>query len=303
MATPNKLTDADVMTGFNPAFGVSAEEVEARQDDAESIDGAAPEGDGGSASETETQDASAAPEVEVRLDGRTFKAPKDIAEAFTREINRRDGTRGAELQELRQRLANVEARSTTAPTKPESDAPTAPPVPDPELQIENPAEYQKQLLAHVRYEQEQKALALAKQYDEAEAAKDRENARRAAWEKHVSAFYSKPENAVLRDNQDIVDLVMEQNKEVLAPLSVEDGFKELSRLAKERLARVTGQAPEVKARTTPRPPVLEGSARRDAARAPRSEKDTGPQSLSAAIRERRKAAAAAFKPQPRPASR
>lgn len=278
------VSDADIMTGFNPAYGVTAEEIEARQDDV-ATDGA-PEGEA-----TERSDASAAPtDRDVTLDGRTFKAPRDLADAFTREINRRDGTRGAEIQTLRERLAHLEGRaSAQAPGEVKEEGP---PLPDPELQIENPAEYQKQLLAHVEWKQEQKTGALASQYEAAEAQKERESSRRSAWQTHVDAFYARPENAVLRENKDIVDLVFQQNAAQLAPLSVEDGFKELSRLAQERLSRVTGSAPEIKARTQ-RPPTLEGSSRRGVA-APTGGAPDGPMSLTAVLKERRREAAKNF---------
>lgn len=287
-----KLTDADVMTGFNPAYGVSAEELEAKAD-APADEGAGSDGEGAPAP-GESGAPTVPAEVDVKLDGRTFKAPKEIADAFTREINRRDGTRGAELQTLRERLAAVEARTTRPTETPSDNTPPEPPVPNPELQIEDPAKYQEQVLNRIRWEQQQTVQGLTKQYEEAEAARQRDTQRREAWAQHVNAFYAIPENAVLRDNKDIVDKVMELNAEYLAPLSVEEGFKELGRLAKERLAKVTGQAPEVKARTTPKPPALEGSTRRDSAVRPAGPKETGPLSLSAALKERRNRAAAAF---------
>src|SRR6266446_4650264 len=98
-----KLTDADVMTGFNPDRSLSAEDIVAQQEGAPA-EGTAPEchADPG---EDQAPPADEAPsEREVTLDGRRFKASRDIADAFTREINRRDGTRGAELQTLRDRL-------------------------------------------------------------------------------------------------------------------------------------------------------------------------------------------------------
>jgi hypothetical protein len=296
MPNQKKVTDAELMTGFNPAFGVTAEEIEAQQEDAAAVEGAAPEGEPTEQADDDSAGAPTAPApadlVEVKLDGRTVKAPKDIADAFTREINRRDGTRGAELQQLRERLAYLEGRAAT-PTAGEPEKTEPEPVPpDPELMIENPAEYQKQVLAFVEASQERRAAALARQYEEAEASKARETERVRTWNSHVERFYSDPENAVLRENRDIVDLVLEQNREALAPLSVEEGFKELGRLAKAKLAKLTGTAPEVRARKTPTPPVLEGGSRRVAAAPPAS--DEGPRSLSQAIRDRRRAAAEAF---------
>jgi hypothetical protein len=294
MATETKkLTDADLMTGFNPAFGVTAEEIEAQQD-GEVVETASPEGE---ATEKEEGDGSAPPadsgDVEVRLDGKAVRTSKEVADAFTREINRRDGTRGAELQQLRERLAHLEgARSATTTASGPTKEPE-PQVPDPELQIENPAEYQKQLVAYITHQQEKRTEALATQYEQDQAAKEQESARRSAWSNHVDTFYNRPENAVLRENKDIVDLVMAQHREDLAPLSVEDGFKELGRLAKERLSKLTGSAPELKARNTPKPPILEGSARRGTPARPAAESD-GPRSLTEALKERRKAAAASF---------
>lgn len=286
-----KVTDADLMTGFNPAFGVSAEEIEARQADGD-VESVTPEGaaaDGGDA----TPGAPAEPEeVDVRLDGKVVKAPRDIADAFTREINRRDGTRGAELQQLRERLAHLEGAASATRA---ADAPAADPepqVPNPELQIDDPAEYQRQLLAFVTHQQEKKTGALTQQYAEDQAAKEQEAARRAAWSGHVESFYSKPENAVLRENRDIVDLVLEQHRADLAPLDVESGFKELGRLTKERLAKMTGSAPEMRART-PRPANVEGSVSRAAAAQPSREED-GPRSLTQAMKERRQRAAVSF---------
>lgn len=291
---PKELTDADVMTGFNPDYHASAADLEARQDEGADAITPGPEGEGGDTANTERSDAPAAPaERSVTLDGKTYKAPAEIADAFTREINRRDGTRGAEMQTLRERLARLEGANTTA--QPDAKKDEGPPLPDPELQIENPAAYQEQLLARINYQQDQRDRRLAAEYETAEAGKEREKERRAAWENHVEAFYNDPDNAVLKDNRDIVDKVLEQNAAALAPLDVAEGFKELGRLSKERLARITGQAPAIRARTTPKPANLEGSSRRDVAAAgDRAGKDTGPKSLTAALKERRRAAAASF---------
>src|SRR5439155_181007 len=128
-----------------------------------------------------TPETEAPAEVSITLDGRSLKAPRDIAEAFTREINRRDGTRGAELQTLRERLARLEGAATKTATPIGSDGPAEPAIPDPELQIENPAEYQKQVFARIRFEQEQKITGLANAYEAAETAKEADTARRAAW--------------------------------------------------------------------------------------------------------------------------
>lgn len=293
MATKtDKPTEADLMTGFNPAFAVSAEEIEAQEADAEAIDGDKPEGAGETSPETSTEPASTAGEREVTLDGRTYKAPKDIADAFTREINRRDGTRGAELQTLRERLANLEGRLTAKPAEAEG-ADQGPPIPDPELQIEDPKKHQDMAFARMRWEQEQLVESKARQFEEGQAAKDQESQRVAAWNRHVDSFYAKPENAVLRENRDVVDMVLKQHGEELAPLSVEDGFKRLGDLAKDRIARMTGQAPEVRARRTPKPAVLEGSSRRGDVVTP-VKKDEGPRSLTSAINERRAKAREAF---------
>lgn len=287
-------TEAEVMTGFNPAFGTSAEDIEAQQDSGESVT-ASPEGEGTPGADTSKADANAPAEREVLLDGRTFKAPKDIADAFTREINRRDGSHGAELQGLRERLARVEGRQEASTAQPAgAEKHEGPPIPDPEDMIENPAKYQEQLTTRMRWESEQTVQGLTSRYEEAEAAKVQETERRAAWKSHVDQFYAKPENKVLVGNEDIVDLMLKTHAAELAPLSVEDGFSRLSELAKSRLARVTGSAPEIKGRMTPKPPTLEGSSRRGAAAAPAGGQDEGPKSLSAALKERRRAAAAEF---------
>ena len=279
-----KLTDADVMTGYNPSRDLSAEDAETQQDDVETVEGAAPEG----TTEVPT-------EVEVNLDGRRLKAPREIAEAFTREINRRDGTRGAELQTLRERLARLEGAATTATRTAEGEKPPeGPQVPDPELQIENPAEYQRQLLAFVSHSQETRTQILANAFEAAETAKEQETTRRAAWAAHCDEFYTRPENKSLVGNKDIVDLVLEQHKAALAPLSVEDGFVELGRLARDRIAQLTGVAPDLKARRTPKPPVLEGSSRRESAVTPPTPGGEGPSSLTQVLKDRRKAAAAGF---------
>jgi hypothetical protein len=294
-----KLTDADLMTGFNPAYGVSAEEIEAQGDAEGSVEGAEAAEPTTDTSGDDAEGASLAPPeggadmVEVRLDGRALKAPKDIAEAFTREINRRDGTRGAEMQQLRERLAHLEGRVTATPAGDKEPETPEPQLPDPDLAIENKDEYNRQLDSYIAHQQEKRLSALARQQDEATAAQRAEAERVSAWNAHCDAFYSRPENKVLVGNEDIVDAVLEKNRAKLATLPVEDGFAELGRLAKERLARVTGQAPEVKARTTPKPPNLEGSSRRSAAVRPAA-KDEGPQSLTQALKDRRRAAASAF---------
>lgn len=288
-----KLTDADVMTGFNPAFEQTAEAIEAQQDKGSTVT-PGPEGQATPGGDTSQGDASAPTEREVLLDGRSYKAPKDIADAFTREINRRDGTHGAELQSMRERVARLEGRAEGSTAQPDgAKKDEGPPEPDPELMIENPAEYQRQLKAHLAFERQQDIAGLSTRYEEAEAQKEQETARRAAWKSHVDSFYAKPENKVLIGNEDIVDLMLQKHAAELAPLSVEDGFARLSELAKSRLGRVTGSAPEIKGRLTPKPPTLEGSSRRGAAASPAA-KDEGPQSLSAALKERRRQAAAEF---------
>jgi|SRR6267378_823178 len=286
-----KLTDADVMTGFNPDRSKSAEDIDAQQDTAPA-EGDAPEGEGDPGERQEVSDETP-PEREVTLDGRRFKASRDIADAFTREINRRDGTRGAELQTLRDRLAHLEGRLAERATQPkEPEAAQGPQPPNEDLWIENPGEAQKQLLAHIAYNDEQKQLALNQELETEQASRDQEAARRAAWASQCDAFYAQSENKVLRGNEDIVDLVLKQNAKYLAPLSVDEGWSELSRLAKERLAKVTGAAPEIRART-PRPPVLEGSARRDVG-ASNPPEVKGPRSLTDALKARRRTAAEAF---------
>lgn len=288
-----KLEDADIMTGFAPVWNKPAED---NDPDAETTQGAeddeAGEGEGAS---TALATSEAPAEVEVQLDGRRIRVGKDIADAFTREINRRDGTRGAELQGLRERLAHLEGATIAAKTQPDAEARQTPQVPNPELQIENPEEYQRQLLEFINFNQEARANGLARQYEEAEAAKSAEAARRTAWSAHVKSFYSLPENTMLRDKRDIVDLVLQQNRANLAPLSVESGFAELGRLAKAKLAMLTGTSPEARARTTPKPPVLEGSTRRDGASRPAAAKDEGPRSLTQALKDRRKMVAESFR--------
>ncbi len=290
-----KPTEAEVMTGFNPVRDLAAEDAAVvEQADAEGAGDSSTE-NAGKPAEASTETPATPAEVEITLDGRRLKAPKEIADAFTREINRRDGTRGAELQTLRERLARLEgAASATSTKEPDPNTPPEPPVPNPDLQIENPAEYQKQVFDRIRWEQEQKLQAVARQYEEAETQREQEEARRAAWAAHCDAFYSKPENEVLRGNKDIVDLVLDANRERLANLSVEEGFTELGRLARERLSAITGAAPELKKRRAAKPPVLEGSTRTTAAVVPEREESKGPQSLTAALKERRRAAADAF---------
>ncbi len=290
---PNKVTDADVMGGFNPVYGLSAEEIEKGEiADAGTVPGAEVTPESG-----KVEAANAPTLVEVELDGRKFQTPKETAEAFNRAISKaRDttaGTRGSELQSLRERLAKVEgataaATATTDPAKPVGLQP-----PNPELAIENPAEHQRQMIEYVDAKQTEKIDKIAAEYRAAEDLKALETARVNAWGAHCDAFYAKPENAILRDNRDIVDLVLEANKTALAPLSVEDGFTELGRLVKERLARLTGPARTAKVQGAAKPPVLEGSNRRESAVAPPAE-DEGPRSLTEALKARRKAAADGF---------
>lgn len=303
----DKLTDADIMTGFNPAMTKTAEEIEAeaRQEDGSADEAASPEGaeraagsevDGGAGSTpAETRD--------VTLDGRTYKAPRDIADAFTREINRRDGTRGAELQSLRERLATVEGRQNAKPVdaKGTDDGPA---IPNPDDMVENPQKYQDELRARITWEQTQVIEAKAKEFETGQAARDQETARNSAWQTHVEKFYAKDENAVLRENRDIVDMLLAQHRDELAPLSVEEGFQKLGDLARDRVAKLTGVAPEIKARKTPKPPTLEGGGRRQAA-APAEKKAEGPTTLSQAVNERRRIAKSAFQrgTQPTPAAR
>lgn len=295
MPETKKITDADLMTGFNPAFAVSAEEIVAQQEDGVADEAATPEGTepGGSKVDGETVASTVADTRDVTLDGRTFKAPKDLAEAFTREINRRDGTRGAETQQLRERLARLEGQAAARPKEAEgTDA--GPPIPDPnELQIEDPKRYQDMVLARIRWEQEQLVNAKAAEFETRSAAERQEAERVSTWNSHVEKFYAKDENKVLRENRDIVDMVLAKHRDELAPLSVEEGFSRLGELAKDRLARTTGQAPELRARKTPKPPTLEGSARRGVVEAP-PKKEEGPQSLSQAVNERRAAAKRSF---------
>lgn len=298
MAETKKLTDADLMTGFNPAMTKTAEEIEAeaRQEDGSADEAASPEG-----AESATQDsqvdggaASTAAETrDVTLDGRTFKAPKDIADAFTREINRRDGTRGAEMQQLRERLAKIEGAQAAKPVDAEGTE-QGPPVPNPDLMIEDPKTYQDQLTARIRWEQEQVIESRAKQFEQGQAARDQEAARVSAWNTHVETFYAKDENTVLRENRDIVDMVLAQHREELAPLSVEEGFTRLGELARDRVAKLTGQAPEIRARKTPKPAVLEGGGRRNATTPAPAKKDEGPTTLSQAVNERRAKARQSF---------
>jgi len=290
-----KLTDADVMTGFNPDPSQTdeAEDSRAREETSPPSD-STPEGDREPEVAEGSEEATPPTERDITLDGKTFRTSKDVADAFLREINRRDGTSGSELQKLRERVAFLEGSVRAADRTEKKDEVAEPSPPDPELEIDNPAEYQRQMIAYTNAMIDRKAQELTARYESERASETREETRRSAWAAHCQKLYSNPDNRVLVGNEDIVDMVLEEHREELAPMSAEEGFARLATLAKERLARLTGVAPEVKAKKTPNPPHLEGSTRRTGSTAPAEKDSTKAYSLTEEIRSRRRAAREAF---------
>jgi hypothetical protein len=293
------LTEADIIEFPSP--GQSAPQPE------DDPGAAPPSGDAGDDEPQPDDDRTPPPParddglVDIQLGGKTVKVTSDVADAYRAEINRRDGIRGNELQKLREEVAFLKGQRTAAPppAPTREPEPVGPKLPDPALNITDPDEYQRQLVAYTEARVKAEVSA-AEERARAEMAQATEEQRRAAeWAAHVDRFYKN--NPELEGARDVVDAVWNAKKLGWKDLSVEDAFAELATVSKARLAELARAGKVVGART--KPPAVEGSRARPSA-APASAPDSEPRTITSFLRERRAAQRAAMtRPPAKAASR
>jgi hypothetical protein len=234
----------------------------------------------------------AAPElVDLTLGGKPVKVAKDVADAYRAEINRRDGIRGNELQKLRERLAHLEGKAAATPapeTKPQD--PELPKKPDPSLQISDPDTYAALLETYLDAKTERRINAEKEQLRQEQRVAEEREAREKEWAGYVSKFYE--DNPELVAAKDVVDTVYARIFPKIENMLVEDGLKELAAASYARLAELgnMGKAPSAKQK----PIAVEGSRVKASEVAAAKPEDTGPRSLTQALKQRAADRSAAF---------
>lgn len=211
----------------------------------------------------------------INIGGAAFEVPSEVADAFRREVNRRDGEHGARLQQLQERLARLEEDRQPPP---QSQPDTLQP-PDDRLALEDPVEHARRLREYNEALVHRTALALEqRRYEEAQQ-RAAEGQREAAWNSAVQQFYrTHPE---LKGAEDVVDAVWRTNYSNLKDLPVKEGFEELARLSAERLVGLTEHGKKVASK---RATLESGSTARPKAKPEPAAEDPG--SMSRFIRER-----------------
>ncbi len=250
-APPQKPTDADVMVGGPPVPPALKEPEKPAEPPAA---------------------------TKLKLGSKEYEVAPDVAEAiesYRRELNERDGRRGSEVERLRREMEDLR-KSVTPPVEPKK--PDAPQPPNPLLVLENPEQYQREMLAYVNGVNALRDQALREEYQKAERARQEDAGRKENWDRQVSKFYQTHQDLV--GEEDLVDLVWKQHFEEIRSLPVTEGFEKVADLARERILRYASRG---KDKDAPAAPKLEGSRTRQSAPvAPAKDEPTG--SLSASIR-------------------
>jgi len=223
---------------------------------------------------------SAPTSARINIGGTAFDVPADVADAFRREVNRRDGEHGARLQQLQERLARLEEDRTEDSRPAQESAQLQPP--DDRLALEDPVEHARKQREYNEALVHRTALALEqRRYEEAQQ-RQQESQRESAWNSAVQQFYrGHPE---LKGAEDVVDAVWRNNYNTLKDLPVKDGFEELARLSADRLVGLTEHGKKVASK---RVTLEAGSTTRPKAQPKPEEQQAG--SMSAFIRERQRA--------------
>lgn len=234
--------------------------------------------------------------VEVSFQGKKFKADPALAAAledYRKEINRRDGTHGSELETLRRQVADLTARVDSnqivddeAEEEEEEIAP-----PDPNLLVlgdsYDPAKYHQQLMAFTEANIASAERRGEKKYMDAEAQKSAEAKRQSDWKEHVDKFYKKNED--LAPFQDVVDMVWKTPAVIneIRNLPVDEGFERLAEIARERIFGIAQKAGTMRAK--PKTPHLEGGRPRPQRTEGSEEGEKREGGLSAVIRKKQRA--------------
>ncbi len=228
----------------------------------------------------------------VKLAGKEFEVAPELAEAiegYRREINERDGRRGSELQGLRDQLKRLEDTVTARRTAPDDDKSKGPQPPDPKLMFEDPARYQAENLAYVQALVEQREKALVDRYEGDKKQATEATERQRVFDKRLSQFYG--ENPELVGKEDLVDMIWHSRFDEIRNLSLDDGFKRLAEMVRERIAQYAGSVRQKGGEGDEAPgkgaPKLEGSRPRPLAGEERKPADKS-FSLSALIQRKQR---------------
>lgn len=215
---------------------------------------------------------STAPELRpVKIGGREFQAPPDMAEALEkRERDYEAGIQkqGQELGELRGRLREWESQQERLRT---ALAPQGAQPAEPDIETELFTNPRAALARH-----ERQILSRLEQQRQVET--DRE--------KFWRDFYGSHRDLSRDDDHWLVETILQRNFRDLATLPVDEGHKKLGDLTRQAMLRIMKRAPG-SASGSPRTTVEGASAARsDRSVAPAAE-DDGPNSLTEAINAKR----------------
>ncbi len=223
------------------------------------------------------------PTRKVRLGGKEYELPEDLAVAVERERDAAAGRRGSELQALREEVRQLR-ESVNKPRTAEKPEPKGPQRPDPKLMFEDPERFLREQDAYYEALVEQRTAALREQYEQDKQRTLTEAERKAVLQRRLDQFYR--DNPELVGFEDLVTLTWNRHYDELKDLSLDEGFDRLKELTHTRIATLTGKVRPKEESDGGRPaaPRLEGSRPRATA-APKKEKEEDkPLSLSAMIR-------------------
>lgn len=195
--------------------------------------------------------------VSVRLGDRTVNVPEDVAELYQRELNARDGRHGAELQQLRGQVEQLQA----AMQEPDDnhDTYTGPREPDPDLLLTNPDEFVRQNSEYQAALINAAGAALEQRHQEDLHQLKTQIDRDRQWQSITDRFYEKYPAFKTPNRAKIVNLVYQENKQELAPLSIEEGLDRIAELASAFMVEVAEAGKEEAGKR--RTPTLESSRR------------------------------------------
>jgi hypothetical protein len=238
------------------------------------------------AADDETQDDDG--QVEVTIKGRKLQTTPEVAAAikdWRREIRARDGRLGGENAQLRERLARLEGAVEAQQTAPTTHQMPELKPPPPELLVENPAEWQRQLTTYMAGVQSLDRQELVERY-ETDREQERESARlQAEGVQWAQGFYAEYPEFNKPGVRAIVSNLYTSNEDaILASGNAEDQYDALAEMTKDTLEESFGARDRSRKSTKNQPPNLEGAS--SPGRKPTKEEPAAPVSLTAATRRR-----------------
>lgn len=197
--------------------------------------------------------------VEVTVDGRRLKLPPEDAAAirdFQKKVRDRDGARGGELAQLREKLASLEGQISAVGRTTVSEPEIAPP--DPKLALSDFPRYHEQYTAYWESRLAKERAELTSRYEQdvqQRTQQERQAAENRAW---ADAFYAENPEFDKPQVKRLVSVVFQENERLINSLSD-------PREQRERLAELASAALEdiVTTGTTKnagtRPPKIAGA--------------------------------------------